>query len=166
MEKEFKARHDRSSSKSKQDYLLVNNSKQIINNTMYISLHLFHNTYYYTYYKLKPYINHGTQAHYKVYLKHSLKFRCVLKTTSLLQLWDHRCFCVITGWHMLDQSLCQHFAIELLEHIFIFNVLENNHLQYRTSAVEHTKECDLNFHKSSFLHAPTCSYGIQQGITF
>lgn len=69
--------------------------KQLKNNYLSFSYYILLN-----HYKLKPYTDQDTHVHnacYRAYLKHSLKFRCVLEATSLLQLRDHRCFSVITG---------------------------------------------------------------------
>ena len=40
----------------------------------------------------------------------------------------HASFCIIWCGVVLNQSLCQHFGIKLLKDIFVFNVLEHNHL--------------------------------------
>ena len=40
----------------------------------------------------------------------------------------HASFCIIWCGVVLHQSLCQHFGIKLLKDIFVFNVLEHNHL--------------------------------------
>lgn len=44
----------------------------------------------------------------------------------------HASFCIIWCGVVLHQSLCQHFGIKLLEDIFVFNVLEHNHLHKQT----------------------------------
>ena len=45
-----------------------------------------------------------------------------------LKFRDHASFCIIRSWVVLYQSFCQHLGIELLEDIFVFNVLKHNHL--------------------------------------
>ena len=40
----------------------------------------------------------------------------------------HASFCIVWCGVVLHQSLCQHFGIKLLKDIFVFNVLEHNHL--------------------------------------
>ena len=60
-------------------------------------------------------------------LEHSLQFTGVLKPTGLLQFGDHGGLCIIRSRHVLNQSLGQHLAVELLEHILVLNVLEDNH---------------------------------------
>ena len=62
-------------------------------------------------------------------LEHALEFIGVLKSTSLFQLGNHGGLGVITRRHMLHKPLGQHFAIELLKYIFVFNVLEYDHLE-------------------------------------
>lgn len=64
------------------------------------------------------------------YLEHPLKFGSVLEATRLLQLWDHGRFSIVTRWHVLNETFGQHFAVELLEYILVFDVLEYHHLKW------------------------------------
>jgi len=45
-----------------------------------------------------------------------------------LQLGDHTGFCIVRRRHVLNQSLGQHLAVELLKHVFVLDVLEDDHL--------------------------------------
>ena len=60
-------------------------------------------------------------------LEHPLELVGVLKSASCFQLGNHGGLFVITGRHVLDQPLGQHFAVELLEHILVLDILEDNH---------------------------------------
>lgn len=61
------------------------------------------------------------------YLKHSLQFDGVLVATGLLQFGYHRCLRIVGRRRVINQSFCQHFAVELLEYILVFDVFENDH---------------------------------------
>ena len=64
---------------------------------------------------------------------HEYRF-CVLENAAFnilsfyLEFRYHASFCIIWCGVVLHQSLCQHFGIKLLKDIFVFNVLEHNHL--------------------------------------
>lgn len=45
-----------------------------------------------------------------------------------LQFGDHTGLGVVAGTVLVHQSFGQHLGIELLEHVFILNILENHHL--------------------------------------
>ena len=68
---------------------------------------------------------------------HEYRF-CVLENVAFnilsfyLEFRYHASFCIIWCGVVLHQSLCQHFGIKLLEDIFVFNVLEHNHLHKQT----------------------------------
>ena len=68
---------------------------------------------------------------------HEYRF-CVLENVAsnilsfYLEFRYHASFCIIWCRVVLYQSLCQHFGIKLLEDIFVFNVLEHNHLLKQT----------------------------------
>ena len=60
-------------------------------------------------------------------LEHPLELVGVLKATGLLQLGNHGGLGVVAGRHVLDQTLGQHLAVELLEHVLVLDVLEDDH---------------------------------------
>ena len=45
---------------------------------------------------------------------------------SYLQLRDHRLFVVVGRAQLSDQSLRQHLSVELLEHVFVFDIVEHH----------------------------------------
>ena len=47
----------------------------------------------------------------------------------LFKLWNHWSFCIIASRHMLHKTFCQHLTVEFLKYVFIFDVLEYNHLK-------------------------------------
>jgi len=49
--------------------------------------------------------------------------------TRHLQFGDHAGLSIIWCWHVLDKSFSQHLAVEFLEYVLVFNVLEHNHLR-------------------------------------
>lgn len=46
-----------------------------------------------------------------------------------LQFGDHAGFCIVAGAVLVHQALGQHLSVELLEDVFVLDVLEHNHLQ-------------------------------------
>ena len=48
---------------------------------------------------------------------------------SDLEFGDHGHFGVVAGRERVDQSLGEHLAVELLEHVLVLDVLEYHHLQ-------------------------------------
>lgn len=48
--------------------------------------------------------------------------------TTHLQFGDHAGLCVVTRTVLVHQSLGQHLSVELLEHVFVLDVLEHHHL--------------------------------------
>lgn len=61
-------------------------------------------------------------------LEHALQFARVLEPTSVLELADHGRLGVVGGRSLSDQSVRQHFRVELLEHVLVLDVLEDRHL--------------------------------------
>ena len=62
-------------------------------------------------------------------LEHPLQFAGVLEAAGLFQFGDHGGLCVVARGHVLDKTLGQHLAVKLLEHVFILDVFENDHLK-------------------------------------
>ena len=60
-------------------------------------------------------------------LEHPLQLAGVLEAARLLQLGDHARLGVVAGGHVLHQPLGQHLAVELLEHVLVLDVLEDDH---------------------------------------
>ena len=92
-------------------------------------------------------------------LEHSLELGGVLEPAGLLQFWDHGSLGVVAGGHVLHQTLSQHFTVEFLENIFVFDVFEHNHnlktnnQQLKTNAlifflILYTNNKVLNFKRS------------------
>ena len=71
-------------------------------------------------------------------LEHPLQLGRVLEPAGLLQLGDHGGLGVITGGHVLYQSLGQHLAVELLENVFVLDVLEHNHLEIKQTIIRYS----------------------------
>lgn len=51
------------------------------------------------------------------------------RTRADLQFGDHAGLGVVAGAVLVDQTFGQHLGVELLEHIFVLDVLEHNHLR-------------------------------------
>lgn len=61
-------------------------------------------------------------------LKHPLQLARVLESTRVLQFTNHRGFCIVRSRSFTNESVRQHFRVELLEHVFVFDVFEDCHL--------------------------------------
>lgn len=66
----------------------------------------------------------------------------MLPLSSHLQLRDHAGLSVIAGTVLVDQALGQHLGVELLEDVFVLNVLEHNHLVTRKTQSQKTPGLD------------------------
>lgn len=64
-------------------------------------------------------------------LEHALQFARVLETAGVLELGDHVAFGVVGSRGSPDETGRQHLGVELLEDVFILDVLEDGHLSER-----------------------------------
>lgn len=62
-------------------------------------------------------------------LRSSLQFVGAARCESDLEFGDHAGLRVVAGAVLMDQTLGQHLRVELLENIFVLDVLEHNHLE-------------------------------------
>ena len=57
-----------------------------------------------------------------------------------LEFRDHARFRIIRGRHVLYESFGQHLAVKLLEDIFVFYVLEDDHLKKQSKQVSNLQK--------------------------
>lgn len=72
-------------------------------------------------------------------LPHHNKHGALSCAMSHLQLGDHAGLGVVAGAVLVDQTLGEHLGVELLEDVFVLNVLEHNHLA--DTQIVHTLFC-------------------------
>ena len=65
--------------------------------------------------------------------EHALQLVRVFETASFLQLGDHACLALIRRGYTVDETFRQFGGVESLEHVLIFDVLEQHHLQFIVS---------------------------------